>query len=98
MWAGGKPLTSGQTYDLRLPFNGELTARVSEGNQDSFEQACAAAEAGASAMRQLSNAERSDLLLRASVLLERDNAEFARLLTLETGKPVKEARLEANRR
>jgi acyl-CoA reductase-like NAD-dependent aldehyde dehydrogenase len=56
-----------------------------------------AAQQGAAAMDALSNAERSDLLLRAASLIERDRAEFAMLLTLETGKPIKEARTEAER-
>jgi len=97
MWVGGKALQSGRTYELRLPYDGSPTAQVAQGGDESFEAACAAAGEGARAMAALSNAERSDLLLRAAALLKRDAGEFSELLTLETGKPIKEARVEADR-
>jgi acyl-CoA reductase-like NAD-dependent aldehyde dehydrogenase len=97
MWAGGRSLTTGRTYDLRLPYDGSLTARVAEGDEAAFELACAAAEQGARAMKALTNAERSDLLFRVGSLLKRDSAELSELLALETGKPIKEARVEAER-
>jgi acyl-CoA reductase-like NAD-dependent aldehyde dehydrogenase len=97
MWVGGQALRTDRTYDLHLPYDGSLTARVAEGDESTFEQACAAAEQGASAMATLSNAERSDLLLRAASLLKRDSTELGELLALETGKPIKEARVEADR-
>jgi acyl-CoA reductase-like NAD-dependent aldehyde dehydrogenase len=97
MWVGGDALPSSRMYDVRLPYDGSVTAHVAEGDSASLEKACVAAQQGAAAMDALSNAERSDLLLRAASLIERDRAEFAMLLTLETGKPIKEARTEAER-
>jgi acyl-CoA reductase-like NAD-dependent aldehyde dehydrogenase len=97
MWVAGQALTTGSTYDLHLPYDGSLTARVAEGDDSTFEEACAAAEQGASAMATLSNAERSDLLLRAASLLRTHSAELSELLALETGKPIKEARVEVDR-
>jgi acyl-CoA reductase-like NAD-dependent aldehyde dehydrogenase len=97
MWVDGKALQSDRMYELRLPYDSSITARVAEGGDASFEAACAAAGEGARAMADLTNAERSDLLLRAAALLKRDAAEFSELLTLETGKPIKEARVEADR-
>jgi acyl-CoA reductase-like NAD-dependent aldehyde dehydrogenase len=97
MWVGGEQLNPGPMYDLRLPYDGSVTARVAEGDAASLEKALVAASAGAEAMAALTNAERSDLLLRAAALIQRDAAEFARLLVLETGKPIKEARAEADR-
>jgi acyl-CoA reductase-like NAD-dependent aldehyde dehydrogenase len=41
--------------------------------------------------------ERAELLERMRRLLERDAAEFARLITLETGKPIREAQGEVSR-
>ena len=97
MWIGGQATTTGRTYDLHLPYDGSATARVAEGDCDTFEQACVAAESGAAAMAALSNSERSDLLFRIAALLKRDSAGLAELLSLETGKPIKEARIEADR-
>jgi len=97
MWVGGKALSSGKTYELRLPYDGSFTARVAEGDETSLEAACSAAAAGAAAMALMSNAERSDLLFRVVSLLNDNAAELSELLTLETGKPIKESRIEADR-
>ena len=97
MWVGGDALPSSRTYELRLPYDGSLTARVAEGDSASLDKACEAAQRGSAAMAALSNAERSDLLFLAAQLIQRDASEFAHLLTLETGKPIKEARAEAAR-
>lgn len=97
MWVDGKPLTSARTYELRLPYDGSITAKVAEGDESSFNAAGRAAEKGAVAMAALTNAERSDLLFQAAFLLKNSAAEFAELLTLETGKPIKESRLEVDR-
>ena len=97
MWVGGRASTAARTYELHLPYDGSPTARVAEGDEQTFEEACSAAEQGASAMAAMSNAERSDLLLRVVSLLKRESAELAELLALETGKPIKEARVEADR-
>jgi acyl-CoA reductase-like NAD-dependent aldehyde dehydrogenase len=48
-------------------------------------------------MAALANFERADLLLKIAELLKRDRAEFAQLICSETGKPMREARVEADR-
>jgi acyl-CoA reductase-like NAD-dependent aldehyde dehydrogenase len=48
-------------------------------------------------MRDLANYERADLLLRIAGLIRRDVADYAQLVCAETGKPMKEARGEAER-
>src|SRR3954463_3095638 len=93
MWIGGQSVTTGGTYTLHLPYDGSPTATVAEGGREMFEQACVAAGNGAIAMGALSNSERSDLLFRVAALLKRDSNQLAELLTLETGKPIKEARV-----
>ena len=48
-------------------------------------------------MRELANYERADLLLRIADLVRRDLAEYAQIICAETGKPIKEAKVEAER-
>jgi acyl-CoA reductase-like NAD-dependent aldehyde dehydrogenase len=48
-------------------------------------------------MREMANYERADLLLRIGELIRRDLAEYAHLICAETGKPIREARVEAER-
>ncbi len=48
-------------------------------------------------MAALANHERADLLLRIAEEVRNDQAELARLICAESGKPIKEARIEAAR-
>jgi acyl-CoA reductase-like NAD-dependent aldehyde dehydrogenase len=56
-----------------------------------------AAEQGAASMATLANHQRADLLLRIADELKKDEAELTQRICAETGKPVKEARIEASR-
>lgn len=81
-------------YTVRFPWDGSVVAEVPDRPlQPALEAAVRASET----MRSLSNAERSDLLLRALDLLRADTAAFAGVLCRETGKPIREARLEVER-
>ena len=48
-------------------------------------------------MAALANHQRADLLLRLADELKKDEAELTQRICAETGKPVKEARVEASR-
>jgi acyl-CoA reductase-like NAD-dependent aldehyde dehydrogenase len=74
-----------------------VVAKVHSADAATVDRAIEAAQAGAEAMAELTNAERADLLLRVHGLLKRDLADFGRLVCEETGKPIKEARAEAER-
>jgi acyl-CoA reductase-like NAD-dependent aldehyde dehydrogenase len=86
------------THDVvRLPFDGSPVAEVPHAGVEVVDQAVKAAVEGAASMAALANFERADLLLRIAELLKRDRAEFAQLICSETGKPIREARVEADR-
>jgi len=86
------------TYDtVHLPYDGTPVGEVPHGGAAELERAVAAAREGARAMAAMPNYERADLLLRIRDLLIRDAEEFTRLICMETGKPIKEARVEASR-
>jgi acyl-CoA reductase-like NAD-dependent aldehyde dehydrogenase len=70
---------------------------VAHANDEHVDAAIAAACSGAEAVAAMENHERADLLLRIADELKRDHAELARLICAETGKPIKEARVEASR-
>ncbi|MBV9610851.1 MAG: aldehyde dehydrogenase family protein, partial [Acidobacteriaceae bacterium] len=82
---------------VRLPFDGSPVAEVPRGNADVVDRAVRAAVEGARSMASLANFERADLLLRIAEYLRRDSAEFAQLISSETGKPIREAKVEADR-
>jgi acyl-CoA reductase-like NAD-dependent aldehyde dehydrogenase len=96
-YIGGEWIETSRQFDVRLPYDGTLVARVHQGDAATLDQAVAAAREGHRAMAAMANCERADLLQRAAAILERDAEEFARILCLETGKPIREARVEAER-
>lgn len=82
---------------VTLPFDGTPVGTVYDADAAVVERAIKAAQAGAAAMASLTQYERAELLERMRNLLERDVEEFGNLICLETGKPIREARAEADR-
>ncbi len=89
--------STGAVTEIRLPFNGELSGLVHFAGPAEVDLAVAAAQRAAPVLAEMSNAERSDLLLHLHRILEPQREEIARAITLETGKPIQEGRLEVSR-
>ena len=87
----------GDARTIQLPYDGTPVGETYEADASTAERAVTAAQVGASAMAGLTQYERAELLERMRRLLERDAAEFALLVCYETGKPIREARLEVDR-
>ena len=84
----------GLTFEIDNPATGELIARVPLMGADETRRAINAAHAAFGAWSRTTAQQRADTLLRWQTLVL-DNAEaLARLLTLEQGKPLEEARGE----
>jgi acyl-CoA reductase-like NAD-dependent aldehyde dehydrogenase len=96
-YVGGEWIDSPDHETVRLPYDGTPVGEVPRASSDTLDKAVKAARRGFLAMREMANYERADLLLRIGDLLHRDVAEFAELICSETGKPIKEARGEAER-
>jgi len=94
---GGEWVDTPDHEMVRLPYDGTPVGQVPRAGLDVLERAIAAARQGFAAMRELSNYERADLLLRVGDLIRRDLAEFTQLVCAETGKPIKEAKVEVGR-
>ena len=82
---------------IHLPYDGTPAGETYEADAATAERAVSAAHAGAPAMAGLTQYERGELLDRMRRLLERDAEEFALLVCYETGKPIREARIEVDR-
>ena len=96
-YIGGEWVDSAEHEIVRLPYDGTPVGKVPRAGVEALDAAVAAARTGFHAMRELANYERADLLLRIADLVRRDLQEFAALICAETGKPIKEARVEASR-
>ncbi len=77
------------------PFNGEVVFEYAE--PESHEIALAVSAAKAALDEPFSPRQRAAVLLKTSLLMEERHEQLARTLCLETGKPMKDARLEVRR-
>jgi len=96
-YIGGDWVDSPSHEMVKLPYDGTSVAQVPRAEIEAVDRAVAAARQGFAQMREMANCERADLLMRIHDLVKRDNAEYAQLICSETGKPIKEARVEAER-
>lgn len=94
--AGGSR-TTGQVIDLRAPHNQELVARVHRAGPSDVAAAIEAAAIGFERTRRMEAYERAAVLTKMAVEVVRRREDLARVLALEAGKPLKAARVEAER-
>jgi acyl-CoA reductase-like NAD-dependent aldehyde dehydrogenase len=92
---GGERVTTGEWTDVLSPFSGEVVGRIARGGAA---EARRALDAAAGALREpLPAHERARILDTTARLLEERQEEAAQLISAEAGKPLKQARVEAQR-
>jgi acyl-CoA reductase-like NAD-dependent aldehyde dehydrogenase len=96
-YIGGEWIDAEAHETVRLPYDGSPVGRVPSAEAAVVDKAVAAARQASHVMREMGNCDRADLLTRIGELIKRDVAEYAQLICAETGKPAKEARVEAER-
>ncbi|SHE89069.1 betaine aldehyde dehydrogenase [Modicisalibacter ilicicola DSM 19980] len=92
LFIGGRRVdaTSGETFEVTNPANGELLAKVQQASRADVDRAVESAREGQKVWGAMSGMERSRILQRAVALLRERNDELAHLETLNTGKPISE--------
>ncbi|HJV43619.1 NAD-dependent succinate-semialdehyde dehydrogenase [Caulobacter sp.] len=91
---GWRSALSGETIAVVDPFSGETLANVASIGEGEIHAAITAAQGAFPAWSRAPHRERGALLRRWLELIERDKEDLARLITLENGKTLKEARGE----
>ena len=91
-WSAG---THERQADVFNPATGELIARLGLASTADLDRALAAAQRGFQVWRKTSAYERSKVLRKAADLVRERSDEIAALITLEQGKPLAEAKMEA---
>lgn len=89
-----RPARSGRTLPVLNPANEEVIGQVAHASKDDLDEALDAAAKGFAAWRKVSAYDRAKLMRKAADILRGRADEVARLMTLEQGKPVAEARVE----
>ncbi len=85
---------SGRSLPVVNPATGEINATVAHAGRADLDRALEAADKGFRVWRRISAYERSKLMRRAADLLRERADAIARLMTLEQGKPLAEAKGE----
>ena len=93
-YIGGEWVTAGETLAVRNPANGELVGHIPDLGADATNRAIAAAQAALGAWRALPAAKRSSLLEAWFAAIAQTTEDLAKILTIEQGKPLGEARGE----
>ena len=94
---GGRAITTGQTAEVRNPYNGDLVAEVSMAGAKEISEALDLAARTFEETRHTAPIERSRLLRKISETIGRRADEFVALLVTEAGKPVTLAKGEVQR-
>src|SRR5581483_3914960 len=85
----------GETFEADSPVTGELIGSVPQGDRQDAQLAIAAANRAADGWARAGAFERAAALHRVADAVERRRDELAHTLTLDQGKPIREARDEA---
>jgi succinate-semialdehyde dehydrogenase/glutarate-semialdehyde dehydrogenase len=90
-WRGAR---SGRTLPVLNPANEEVIGQVAHAGKDDLDEALDAAAKGFAAWKKVSAYDRSKLMRKAADILRSRADEVARLMTMEQGKPLPEAKME----
>ena len=94
---GGQPVRNGDTYEVRSPYDDQLVAVIHRAGPQEIERAVAGAERAFETTRKLPSWKKEEILAKISAGIAARRDEFARTIALEAGKPLKVARVEADR-
>jgi glyceraldehyde-3-phosphate dehydrogenase (NADP+) len=93
----GREVATGETYEVRSPYDDSLVAVIHRAGPREIEAAIAGAVRAFETTRKLPSWKRSEILAGIADRIEAAKDDFARTIALEAGKPVKTARAEAER-
>lgn len=89
--------TGAYTRPVLNPYDGSRIAEVHRADRRQIALAVEAAQAGFKTMRRLPSYRRAEILRQTAHALRKHADELARIITLESGKPIREARVEVER-
>lgn len=93
----GKEHESKEILEVKNPYNEEVIGETFLATERDLEEAVEASFQGFQETRKLPAYRRSEILLKIRSKLENEAESFAKLMSLESGKPIKDARREVQR-
>ena len=97
MLIGGKHITSDDLLDVKNPYNNEIIDTVPIAHRQTADLAITEANNAKKSLTEMSAFKISNKLFNVVNRLEEKREEFAKLLTLEVGKPINESLVEVDR-
>ncbi len=94
---GGAWVRDGEVVEVRSPFDGSVVGRTWRGGSAQAAAAVSAAVSAFQKTRKLASYEKQQILRGISDAIRARREEFATLIALEAGKPIKTARAEVDR-
>lgn len=94
---GGESVTRGRELEVTSPYDGSIVGRTYEAGAEEIESAVQAVVSGSAEMRSLKSYQRVDILRRIAQGIRDESEDLARLMALEAGKPIRDARIEVDR-
>jgi acyl-CoA reductase-like NAD-dependent aldehyde dehydrogenase len=97
IFLAGEFVRAGTPLEVRDPATGELVATTWQAGPEELERATVAAVEAFGATRRLASFERRDALAHVADRISQDADELAQLLSRESGKPIRDAKVEVAR-
>ena len=97
MLIDGKKVTDNDLYEVKNPYNGEVIDTVPISHLNNVNAAIDAAVKAKNDIQEMSAFKVSNKLYEVYEKLKENKKELAKLLTMEVGKPIKEAEVELDR-
>ena len=97
LFLAGRWLGEGETIEIRSPYNHEIVGTTVQATAAQAEEAVVAAQEAFAVTRKLPGYERQRILRAISDGIHARRDEFAHLMALESGKPIRVARVEVDR-
>jgi glyceraldehyde-3-phosphate dehydrogenase (NADP+) len=88
---------SNNRFEVINPYNSETVGTVCMGDKKDFEEAVIKGLKGFDVIKRLSSFERAEILNRVWNGINKRKEEIAKMITLESGKPIKDSRIEVER-
>lgn len=93
----GRWIDNGPVAAVRSPYTGEVVANVVQATRKQADEAIAVTAEAFAVTRKLAGYQRERILRRTADQITARSEEFARIMTLESGKPIRAARAEVAR-
>lgn len=97
LYINGNWIEGVEQTNIHSPYTGEVVATLSEASSEQMVQAIESANQATIAMRNLSSLERANILFQLVDLFKANFEQAAKIISMESAKPIKYARKEIER-